>query len=551
MENRFTEKVERLKKEAEEDEKYRTYRDSALLYLAQKKRNEACEVLVEAFKQNNTVYSPIDDKAPEIWVYEKGIFIPNGKTKILEFCRKLLDDAYTTSIGNQVSERIRLDTLIQQDEFFNQNNKEEIVLQNGILNIHTKKLNPHTPTKIFFSKIPVKYDPKKECPTIIEHFNTVLENGKEDTMVIQELIGYMLYKDYPFEKAFMFIGSGRNGKSVSMDLLKRFLGPENCTNVSLHQIEEDQYALSQLHKKLVNMCMEVKASALTSTSKFKSLTGRDLLSANRKYLSHLYFVNYAKQVFACNQLPRTYDDTIAFYSRWIILNFPYTFYDGQEYETKKNNPHVKKANRDIVEFLSTEEELSGLLNWALKGLHRLLEQKGFSHSQTTDAVRNSWIRKSDSFKAFCLDCLEEDFDNTETKEEVSRKYIDYCKANRAKIMHAKHIKIVLLELFGAYEKRITTEAGDRVLVWHGIKFKEVSNGNPQQKLAGMSGVPGGTPPYTEKKIIGIGIEPSGFPANPGRNTQKLIKSVPKLAFFFSNGSEITINHSELSGVDFS
>ena len=37
-------------------------------------------------------------------------------------------------------------------------------------------------------------------------------------------------------------------------------------------------------------------------------------------------------IFCANELPQTSDITIAFFNRWIIIDFPYTFYDESEYK---------------------------------------------------------------------------------------------------------------------------------------------------------------------------------------------------------------------------
>jgi hypothetical protein len=109
-------------------------------------------------------------------------------------------------------------------------------------------------------------------------------------------------------------------------------------------------------------------------------------------------------------------------------------------------------------------------------------------------VRNAWIRKSDSFKAFCLDRLQEDYENQVTREVLSKEYIDYCKANRSKIMDAKHIRTILTEMFGAYESRIRVDEDSRIWVWKGISLKALVQAVQAVHLL---------PPYTKKNILYI------------------------------------------------
>ena len=72
---------------------------------------------------------------------------------------------------------------------------------------------------------------------------------------------------------------------------------------------------------------------------------------------HLTFRNKAKMLFSANVLPRSQDDTYAFYVRWILIEFLNRFVldDGT-------------ADPDLDSKLQTPEELSGLLNIALEGL---------------------------------------------------------------------------------------------------------------------------------------------------------------------------------------
>lgn len=69
---------------------------------------------------------------------------------------------------------------------------------------------------MFFNKLPVKYDPDAKCPLIDEFLQDVLTE-QDDRKVFYELGGFCLLKDYRFEKAFMFIGEGRNGKRKSFE----------------------------------------------------------------------------------------------------------------------------------------------------------------------------------------------------------------------------------------------------------------------------------------------------------------------------------------------
>jgi putative DNA primase/helicase len=266
----------------------------------------------------------------------------------------------------------------------------------------------------------------------------------------------------------MLTGGGRNGKSKTIDLMKRFVGIDNCSSVPLQQLETDLYSASELFNKLANLPGDLDSKALEHTGMFKTLTGRDLIAAPRKYLNRVKFINFAKMIFACNQLPKTKDTSIAFWNRWILFEFPYTFLSEQEYnETKiEDRDLIKLRDTNIIDKLSSPDELSGLLNRSLDGLDRLFSNKDFSNSQGVQEIKDLWIRKSDSFLAYCLDHLEEA--DTRIEKKVLRKaYGKYCKLHKIKPMGDKIMRETLFENFAVSEERTSTE-----YFWEGIKFKE-------------------------------------------------------------------------------
>jgi putative DNA primase/helicase len=53
-------------------------------------------------------------------------------------------------------------------------------------------------------------------------------------------------------------GSGDNGKSVFLKLLKMFLGSENVSHASLQELSDDRFAAADMYGKLANICADLK-----------------------------------------------------------------------------------------------------------------------------------------------------------------------------------------------------------------------------------------------------------------------------------------------------
>ena len=114
--------------------------------------------------------------------------------------------------------------------------------------------------------------------------------------------------------------------------------------------------------------------------------------------------------------------------------------------------------------------MSGIFNWALIGLRRLLNRGGFEFKET-EKVRDKYQRMASPLYAFVKDCIEVDSDGWISKENFYNAYADYC---RAKNLPTSDKSVVGKEL-PAYihvESSQPRVSGRRVRIWKGIKFGE-------------------------------------------------------------------------------
>lgn len=451
------------------DEEIMNLRYNFLEFVRDKEIPSATEIIVEWIKKNYFIYTTKDDEKSEMWIYNDGIYTPTGKSEIKKILRNVLDKWYNTFYYNQIVNKIEADTFIEVDKFFVNNYIEEIPVQNGILNIFTKKLSNFTPIKIFFNKLPIRYDPTKQCPQIEQFLKDVLAS-EDDIKVFYELGGFCLLKEYKFEKAFMFVGNGRNGKDKSLELIKRTLGVENCCSVPLCSLIPDSFMMSEFFGRMANIAGDINNQDLKDTSMFKAMTGRSLLSGQRKFLKPIVFVNHAKFIFACNDLPMVYDNSKGFWDRWVLLEFPYTFVIQEELDKNLDKKNLKLRDEGIIERITTSDELSGLLNQFLCGLDCLIANKTFSNTLGSDEIKNLWIRRSNSFTAFCMDKIEDAYDSFISKKELRKRYSEYCKEHKVNQKSDFVIKRVFEELYGCIESNQEI-MGKWEKAWEGIKWK--------------------------------------------------------------------------------
>jgi putative DNA primase/helicase len=440
-----------------------------------KDKDKATEFLVNYILERNKIYTTKDDEKSEMWIYEEGIYLPNGKSSIKEQLRKVLGNAYNQFHVNLVIAKIEADTFISQETFFSNNYVYELPLLNGILNLKDRSLSPFNPEKIFFNKLPVAYDILASCPQIDKFLSDVLAK-EDDAKLFHEIGGFCLWKENFLEKAFIFVGSGRNGKDKSLELIKRILGIDNCISVPLSMLDSKSFIVSEFFNKMGNLAGEIDNKDLTDTKQFKELTGRSMVTAQRKFLKPIKFMCYTKFIFACNNLPMVYDTSKGFWERWEIMQFPYTFQTQQEIDNAKDKTNLKLKDTDIIEKITTPSELSGLLNRFLEGLDRIHKEKSFSCTIGSDAVKRFWITKSNSVMAFCLENIEADNEGKVLKKVFRKRYSDFCKKNNVGIRSDKVIYKTLEEMFGCSEGRqfVKNENGflEQEHCWEGIKLKD-------------------------------------------------------------------------------
>jgi putative DNA primase/helicase len=265
-----------------------------------------------------------------------------------------------------------------------------------------------------------------------------------------------------------------------MDVLKVFVGDDNVSSVSLVEIEKKPFAICNLQNKLVNIASDISNEAIGFTGNFKRLTGRDTVSADRKNKSYVNFKNYAKMIFAANELPPVNTLSSAFWLRWIIIEFPYQFLPKKEIEALPLNKRggVFLQNPEIIDNLITPQEMEGLLLWSIEGLHRLIKNKDFSNKETANDNHVNWLRRSNSVTAFLFDEVDEEPDFKVSKNDFKKRYLSYCRSNNIKTLNDKVIKRTIESETGATDIRVNENVEGfgytKVSYWEGIRFRDVN-----------------------------------------------------------------------------
>ncbi len=399
---------------------------------------------------NNNFISLMETK--EMLLYKDGIYEKYGDNFIKSEAQKINDDISTHEV-NEIVNYIDRKTYISIQEL---NKHKHIVAMNGCYyNLQTQTIEDYDPATLITIKIPIKYNPNAKCPNIDKFFTEIV--APDDIPAIEEFFGYCLLRDYPIQKAFMLVGEGGNGKSTLINVLKHFLGERNVCSVALQELEDNHFAAANLFGKLANLYADLPPQALDSTGKIKMLTGGDHITVERKFGGFFEYVNYAKMIFSTNKLPMSYDDTDAFYRRWVIINFP--------------NKFNETNGKGLMEKLTTDEELSGLFNRAIIGFKRLIDNGKFSGQKSIEAIREQYVRLSDSVQAFVMDCLETSSGGWIEKKQLYKVYGAYCKNNNIPISSEKRFFSRIGFSIRVEDCKVQDSNRCRVHAFKGIIFK--------------------------------------------------------------------------------
>lgn len=397
----------------------------------------------------------------EVHLYENGKYVNGGEVKLSKtveetFRSTNLDEISSNTFINETLGHVKRRSYTKRDEFDQDPNI--INTKNGLLDIRSGSFQEHSSDFLSLTQIPVTYDPAATCPRILQFFGEVLY--EEDMPLTQELFGYILWRAYPAQKAFMFLGSGGNGKSTTINLIKSLLGADSYSAVSLQELERNRFATVDLFGRLANLYDDLPDEALRTSGQFKMLTGGGIIRGERKFRDSFNFENYSKLIFSANKIPESHDDSDAFFRRWVIIVFSRTF----EGDTQ---------NRNLINELTTEEELSGLLNLALQGLARLIKNNWeFSNSKSTEDTKQEYIRKSSPIAAFIMDCMEISSTSSVPKQKLYQGFVDYCKRAQLPIISPTSF-FQKLPTHAKVDSVREGPEGSRVNCFTGLKFKGV------------------------------------------------------------------------------
>lgn len=201
-----------------------------------------------------------------------------------------------------------------------------IAVANGLLDVTTGQLYAFSPEHLSLTQVPVVWPQDAEeaaCPTYDAWLPAMI--GADQVEGLEELAGQMLDPRRTPPRALMLFGPSRSGKSTFLRLLKAVAGTENTSAVTLHQLADSRFAAANVYGRILNVAADLSAAEVSDISVFKTMTGDDLILADRKHGRQFEFHNKALFAFSANTLPTVSEASRAYSERIRPVKFPHSF----------------------------------------------------------------------------------------------------------------------------------------------------------------------------------------------------------------------------------
>lgn len=269
---------------------------------------------------------------------------------------------------------------------------DHICFTNGTLDVMARQMEEHNPSYQLQNRIDHEYDPAATCPAFLEFLNQIWRDDADRDSKIRlmaQWAGYLLVADPRMQKMMILLGSGANGKSVLMDIVKTMIGEKNTANAMLNRLRMP-YVRATLDRKLLNLSPDLPKAGVVSDGDLKAIVGGDPIEVSPKHV-HSYTIHpYARLMAATNNLPASKDTSEGYFRRMLIVGF------HRQFSEAERNPNL---------LTSLLAEMPGIVAWAVQGLYDLRNQGAFSMPASSVQAVDEYKETISPTALFARECL--------------------------------------------------------------------------------------------------------------------------------------------------
>lgn len=312
----------------------------------------------------------------------------------------------------------------------------------GIVDLRTGLIKPPDPNKDFHSRStavgPLHHTTPRWERFLTDTFGDDTE-GREMIDYLQLLLGYSVTGDVGGQILPFLFGSGKNGKSVLLDVLMKLLGDYADAAppgfLMARPYEGHPTDLAELHGRRVIVCSEVKPGDRFDEARVKLLTGGDRIKARRMRQDFFSFEPTHKLWLLGNHRPEVGTGGFAFWRRMRLIPFERVVPD-----------HRKIDN--LADILVTEEG-PGILGWLIDGArHYLAGDRDLTGPERVRIATTAYAETEDHTGRFYEESCVLGHDLRAEQTALYAAYKTWCQNEGAPVMSSRAFAARTRELVG-------------------------------------------------------------------------------------------------------
>ena len=384
------------------------------------------------YLKNNNHIIKIND---QLHIYRDGIYV-SGADVIEGQMIRLISNLKRAQRSEVMA---YLEILIEEN--VTATNPNMIAFSNGLYDLRDGSFRGFTPDVVITNKIPWPYNPAAYSELLDHTLDRLACNDPEVRALLEEMVGYCLYRRNELGKAFILIGDKSNGKSTFLHVVKNMLGDANIASLDLKELG-DRFKTAELFGKLANIGDDIGDEFIANASVFRKLVTGERVNVERKGQDPFEFNNYSKFLFSANVIPRMKDKTGAVQRRLVIVPFDAKF--------TPNDPDFRPFIKDE---LCEQGSMEYLIILGLAALKRVLMNNRFTTSQRVQGQLDEYEENNNPIIGFINEVGLEGIEN-EPSNMVYRKYKEYCIANNFQALSAIEFSRQLTKRWGFVTKSL-------------------------------------------------------------------------------------------------
>ncbi|MET8957125.1 phage/plasmid primase, P4 family [Streptomyces sp. NPDC004533] len=312
----------------------------------------------------------------------------------------------------------------------------------GIVDLRTGLLTTPDPNKDFHSRS-TTVGPQQMLTTRWLRFLTdtfgAESVGHEMIDYLQLLLGYSITGDVGAQILPFLFGSGKNGKSVLLDVLMKLLGDYADAAppgfLMAKPYEGHPTDLAELHGRRVVVCSEVKPGDKFDEARVKLLTGGDRIKARRMRQDFFSFEPTHKLWLLGNHRPEVGTGGFAFWRRMRLIPFERVVSDSRKID-------------NLADILVMEEG-PGILGWLIDGARRYLAgERDLTGPERVRIATTAYAETEDHTGRFYEECCRVGPDLRAEQTALYAAYKAWCNNEGAPVMSSRAFASRTRELVG-------------------------------------------------------------------------------------------------------